>query len=44
VTFASVAVDPVAGTVAWPNGIDLDPDTLHGDVRHNGESQGWFHM
>jgi hypothetical protein len=29
--FAQVAVDPVAGTVAWPNGVDLDPDVLHGD-------------
>ncbi len=29
--FAQVMVDPVAGTVAWPNGVDLDPDVLHGD-------------
>ena len=29
--FAQVAVDPVAGTLAWPNGVDLDPDVLHGD-------------
>lgn len=29
--FANVVVDEVAGTVAWPNGIDLDPDVLHGD-------------
>lgn len=29
--FAKVAVDEVAGTVTWPNGIDLDPDVLHGD-------------
>ena len=29
--FARVDVDPVAGTVTWPNGIDLDPDVLHGD-------------
>jgi len=29
--FAAVAVDSVAGTVSWPNGIDLDPDVLHGD-------------
>ena len=29
--FARVAVDPVAGTIAWPNGVDLDPDVLHGD-------------
>ncbi len=29
--FAKAAVDEVAGTIAWPNGIDLDPDVLHGD-------------
>jgi hypothetical protein len=29
--FARVHVDPVAGTIAWPNGVDLDPDVLHGD-------------
>ncbi len=29
--FASVSVDEFAGTIAWPNGIDLDPDVLHGD-------------
>jgi hypothetical protein len=29
--FASVTVDPIARTVCWPNGIDLDPDVLHGD-------------
>jgi Protein of unknown function (DUF2442) len=33
VTFAEAAVDSVAGTVCWPNGIDLDPDVLHGDER-----------
>lgn len=31
VTFAEATVDSVAGTVCWPNGIDLDPDVLHGD-------------
>ncbi len=30
-TFADARVDPVAGTICWPNGIDLDPDVLHGD-------------
>lgn len=29
--FARVAVDEVAGTIAWPNGVDIDPDVLHGD-------------
>jgi hypothetical protein len=29
--FAQVSVDEVAGTIAWPNGVDLDPDVLHGD-------------
>ena len=33
VTFAEAAVDAVAGTVCWPNGIDLDPDVLHGDQK-----------
>ena len=30
-SFAEVMVDSVAGTICWPNGIDLDPDVLHGD-------------
>lgn len=29
--FATAHVDETAGTVAWPNGVDLDPDVLHGD-------------
>ena len=29
--FAGVTVDAVAGTISWSNGIDLDPDVLHGD-------------
>jgi Protein of unknown function (DUF2442) len=29
--FAQVSVDQTAGTIGWPNGIDLDPDVLHGD-------------
>lgn len=32
-TFADARVDSVAGTVCWPNGIDLDPDVLHGDQK-----------
>jgi hypothetical protein len=30
--FSDVRVDPVAGTICWPNGVDLDPDVLHGDA------------
>lgn len=29
--FAQVTVDPERGTIIWPNGVDLDPDVLHGD-------------
>ncbi|MFN0027110.1 MAG: DUF2442 domain-containing protein [Acidimicrobiales bacterium] len=33
ITFATATVDRAAGTVCWPNGLDLDldPDVLHGD-------------
>jgi hypothetical protein len=27
--FARVIVDDEAGTVVWPNGLDLDPDVLY---------------
>lgn len=30
--FAQVAIDDVPGTICWPNGVDLDPDVLHGDA------------
>ena len=29
--FAQVHVDTDAGTVVWPNGLDLAPEVLHGD-------------
>ena len=28
--FTAVRVDPVAGTLVWPNDVDLDPDVLRG--------------
>ena len=31
--FARVIVDPEAGTVAWPNGIDLAPEPLYEQAR-----------
>ena len=31
--FAQVAVDAETGTVVWPNGADLAPDTLYERVR-----------
>lgn len=31
--FARAFVDPVARTVAWPNGIDLCPDALYEDIQ-----------
>jgi hypothetical protein len=29
-SFREVAVDPILGTIVWPNGADMDPDVLHG--------------
>ena len=40
VHFALVRVDPEAGTVAWPNGADLDPVVLHGLVTGRPLSMG----
>jgi len=30
--FARVRVDPEAGTIAWPNGVDLDADVLYARI------------
>ncbi len=30
--FREVAADPVAGTICWPNGADIDPDVLYHDL------------
>jgi hypothetical protein len=35
--FAQVYVDPERGTVAWPNGADLDPDVLYGRITGAGD-------
>lgn len=29
--FAQIFVDSKLGTIAWPNGADMDADVLHGD-------------
>jgi len=31
--FARAQVDPEAGTIAWPNGVDLAPEPLYEEVR-----------
>jgi len=31
--FAQVRVDPAAGTISWPNGVDFAPEPLYDEAR-----------
>jgi Protein of unknown function (DUF2442) len=44
--FAQVRVDPESGTIAWPNGADLDPDVLYGRITGTADWQAHddFHL
>jgi hypothetical protein len=33
--FARVEVDPEAGTIAWPGGLDMAPEPLYDEARRN---------
>jgi len=33
--FASVKVDPEAGTIAWPGGLDMAPEPLYDEAQHS---------
>jgi hypothetical protein len=33
--FARVRVDPEAGTIGWPNGVDMAPEPLYAEARQN---------
>jgi hypothetical protein len=33
--FARVTVDPDAGTIAWPDGLDMAPEPLYAEARRN---------
>jgi hypothetical protein len=33
--FARVTVDPEAGTITWPNGLDMAPEPLYAEARAN---------
>jgi hypothetical protein len=33
--FARVVIDPDAGTIAWPNGLDMAPEPLYAEARRH---------
>lgn len=33
--FARVTVDPEAGTITWPNGVDMAPEPLYAEAQAN---------
>ncbi len=33
--FAGVQVDPEAGTITWPNGLDMAPEPLYSEARRH---------
>ena len=33
--FARVEVDPEAGTIAWPGGLDMAPEPLYAEAQHH---------
>jgi hypothetical protein len=33
--FARVEVDPEAGTISWPDGVDMAPEPLYDEARRN---------
>ena len=37
--FGAIRVDADTGTITWPNGADLDPDVLHGDLEPSSRSR-----
>jgi Protein of unknown function (DUF2442) len=37
--FARVAVDADAGTIAWPNGVDMAPEPLYAEARRHPAGQ-----
>ena len=41
--FSEVSIDPESGTVAWPGGIDLAPDTLYTQITGGSASSGAPH-